>query len=76
MNAARPLRALLLPAAVFVSTVWLGLPAAFDGDDLMNLHEAVEKNALWRIALGFVVPNLRTRTMVQAEPVTPRSTIG
>ena len=48
--------ALVLIAFAFLLSVWLGLSAGFDGDDLMNLHEAVEATTLQQLVVGLVFP--------------------
>jgi hypothetical protein len=48
--------ALVLIVLAFLASVWPGLSAGFDGDDLMNLHEAAEKNTLRQLLVGSVFP--------------------
>lgn len=46
-------------ACVFIGCTLRGLFIGFDGDDLMNLHEAVVKNPVLKLLLGLIVPFTR-----------------
>ena len=51
----RFLAVVLIPLA-FLPSVWTGLTAGFDADDVMNLHEAVERTTLQQLVIGLVYP--------------------